>query len=307
MYTVLHVQCRLLLSGFNETWIFGQFFEKQTNIKFHQNPSSGSRVVPCGRTDMTKPIVAFRNFVNAPKKSKTVPLQAKQPQRVGTGAVLHTLNPQSGERWVSATRPGRLTSMEPDRAPTKQANNHIYSKAVPLWPKANLLPGPLRPSLEKELSATNSTSVQPLLKVSITAVRNGDLSNAEMFRVFAAFDKWIETRAGLGDSERFGDDLRRGPTNSRIPGLTNRWGTLFISHDTTRLISLHCVHSSPYISRGTFHQFKKKTGHVRTWPLNMRNWTYRFISSSAVKGLDRPRGFQEVKVPRFRDKGRGRW
>jgi hypothetical protein len=35
--------------------------------------SSGSRVFPCGqtdrRTDMTKLIVAFRNFANAPKNS----------------------------------------------------------------------------------------------------------------------------------------------------------------------------------------------------------------------------------------------
>ena len=31
--------------------------------------SSGSRVVPYRRTDMTKLIVAFRNFANAPKKS----------------------------------------------------------------------------------------------------------------------------------------------------------------------------------------------------------------------------------------------
>jgi len=28
-----------------------QFFEKYSNIKFHENPSSGSWVVPCGRTD----------------------------------------------------------------------------------------------------------------------------------------------------------------------------------------------------------------------------------------------------------------
>jgi len=27
-----------------------QIFEKSTIIKFHKNPSSGSRVVPCGRT-----------------------------------------------------------------------------------------------------------------------------------------------------------------------------------------------------------------------------------------------------------------
>jgi hypothetical protein len=49
-----------------------QIFEKYPDIKFHKNPSFGSRVVPCGRTlgrtDMTKLIVAFRNFANAPKK-----------------------------------------------------------------------------------------------------------------------------------------------------------------------------------------------------------------------------------------------
>jgi hypothetical protein len=28
-----------------------QSFENHSNIKFHENPSSGSGVVPCGRTD----------------------------------------------------------------------------------------------------------------------------------------------------------------------------------------------------------------------------------------------------------------
>ena len=45
-----------------------QIFEKSSNIKFHENPSSGSRVVPCGRTYMTKLIVAFRNFASALQK-----------------------------------------------------------------------------------------------------------------------------------------------------------------------------------------------------------------------------------------------
>jgi len=43
-------------------------FEKYINVKFHENPSSGSRAVPCRRTDTTKLIVAFRNFANAPKE-----------------------------------------------------------------------------------------------------------------------------------------------------------------------------------------------------------------------------------------------
>jgi len=43
-------------------------FEKYSNITFHENPSSGSQVVACVQTDMTKLIVAFRNFANAPNK-----------------------------------------------------------------------------------------------------------------------------------------------------------------------------------------------------------------------------------------------
>ena len=44
-----------------------QIVEKNSNIKFNKNLSRGSRVVPCGQTDMTMLIVTFRNFVNAPK------------------------------------------------------------------------------------------------------------------------------------------------------------------------------------------------------------------------------------------------
>jgi hypothetical protein len=52
---------------------FGQYLEKYSNITFHENQSCGNRIVPCGRTDgwtdMTKLIVAFRNFANAPKET----------------------------------------------------------------------------------------------------------------------------------------------------------------------------------------------------------------------------------------------
>ena len=46
-------------------------FKKFSNIKFHENPSNGSRVVACRRTDrwtdVTKLIVTFCNFANVPK------------------------------------------------------------------------------------------------------------------------------------------------------------------------------------------------------------------------------------------------
>jgi len=55
-----------------------QIFEEFSDIKFRENPSSGSRVVPCGRTDgqtgrradMKKLIVAFRDIAKVPKKSE---------------------------------------------------------------------------------------------------------------------------------------------------------------------------------------------------------------------------------------------
>jgi hypothetical protein len=46
-----------------------QIFEKSSDIEFNQNPSSGSRVVPCGQTEKTELIVAFRDFVNVSKNS----------------------------------------------------------------------------------------------------------------------------------------------------------------------------------------------------------------------------------------------
>jgi len=44
-----------------------QAFEKSSNTKFHENPSSGSRDIPYGPTDMKKLIVIFRNFAGATK------------------------------------------------------------------------------------------------------------------------------------------------------------------------------------------------------------------------------------------------
>ena len=70
MRSGLHVKYQLLLLYFNETLIFSEVFEKYSYIRFHENPSSGSQVVPCGGTDgeadMAKLIVTFRNFANAP-------------------------------------------------------------------------------------------------------------------------------------------------------------------------------------------------------------------------------------------------
>jgi hypothetical protein len=44
-----------------------QVFEKYSNIKFHEYPSSGSWAVPFGKTDMTKLRATFHNSANTPK------------------------------------------------------------------------------------------------------------------------------------------------------------------------------------------------------------------------------------------------
>jgi len=59
----------LLFLDFNETRIFFErFSKKEPNTNFHENPSSGSRVVPCRQTDMKKLIAALGNFAKALKK-----------------------------------------------------------------------------------------------------------------------------------------------------------------------------------------------------------------------------------------------
>jgi hypothetical protein len=71
MYIGLYVKCPLFFQILMKLEFSQQIFEKYLNIKFHENLFSGSRVVPCGRTnrrtDMAKLIGAFYNFANAPK------------------------------------------------------------------------------------------------------------------------------------------------------------------------------------------------------------------------------------------------
>jgi hypothetical protein len=70
IYIGLHVKYPLFLSDFNETWIFSADFRKilkyQISLKSVQWQPCCS-VLTDGRIDITKLIVAFRNFANAPK------------------------------------------------------------------------------------------------------------------------------------------------------------------------------------------------------------------------------------------------
>jgi hypothetical protein len=65
----LHVKYPLFLSYFNKPWIFFDSFSKNTEISiFMKIRPVGAELFyadPGGRTDMTKLIVAFRDFANA--------------------------------------------------------------------------------------------------------------------------------------------------------------------------------------------------------------------------------------------------
>jgi hypothetical protein len=51
MYIGLHVKYPLFLLEFNDTLIFLTDFEKYPDMKFQENPSSGSQDVPRGQMD----------------------------------------------------------------------------------------------------------------------------------------------------------------------------------------------------------------------------------------------------------------
>jgi hypothetical protein len=79
MWKCLHVKYPLFLSDFNQTWIFSTDFSKKAQVSnlikihpvgtelFHAGGRTDGQI---GQTDMTKLTVAFRNFANAPNKTK---------------------------------------------------------------------------------------------------------------------------------------------------------------------------------------------------------------------------------------------
>ena len=58
-----HYSCQILMKLESSL----QIFKKYSNIKFYENPSSGSSVVPCGQTGITKLTDIFCNFANVPE------------------------------------------------------------------------------------------------------------------------------------------------------------------------------------------------------------------------------------------------
>jgi len=91
----------ILDQNFSESWNYLDrfFFQKKfPNFKLQENPSRGSRVVPCGRTERQKDmrklqvIAAFRNFVKASKNShrKLLPSWLSDQSTCVTWQTTHT-------------------------------------------------------------------------------------------------------------------------------------------------------------------------------------------------------------------------
>jgi hypothetical protein len=76
-YIVLHEKYMFFLSYFNKTWI-SRDFKKYSNNKFHENTSSTSRVVACGRTKdrhEESSVLERRTKLGATKRIKVMDVQ----------------------------------------------------------------------------------------------------------------------------------------------------------------------------------------------------------------------------------------
>jgi len=66
MYVGLHAKYVFFFEIYTELEFTRQISKKHSNIKFHEHPSNGSRVVSCGQTDRRDVSVAFQQFSGAP-------------------------------------------------------------------------------------------------------------------------------------------------------------------------------------------------------------------------------------------------
>jgi hypothetical protein len=65
----LRVKYQLFLPVLMKIKQFSPDFLKIFNIKFNENPSSGSQPVPCVQIDMAELMVTFHNFPHTPRNS----------------------------------------------------------------------------------------------------------------------------------------------------------------------------------------------------------------------------------------------
>ena len=110
IYIGINVKYPLFFSDVMKLEFSRQIFEKYSNVNFQENPSGGSRVVPCeqrgtdGQTDMTKLIVIF---ATVRKRLKTaVYLKSDQFSRLSFSRH-HGLQAELMQVWVGTAKPCR--------------------------------------------------------------------------------------------------------------------------------------------------------------------------------------------------------
>jgi hypothetical protein len=65
----LYVKYPLFLLDLNKTWSLSKYFRNKQKCQVSSKSVQWSRDAPCGQTNMTKLIVAFRYFANEPKNA----------------------------------------------------------------------------------------------------------------------------------------------------------------------------------------------------------------------------------------------
>jgi len=74
MYLGLHVKCPIVCLILNKFVVSGQIFVRVFSIKFHENPSSGSRADRCRQTDWRTDVTKlFASYTNTPKNAADMP------------------------------------------------------------------------------------------------------------------------------------------------------------------------------------------------------------------------------------------
>ena len=97
----------------NLNFLDGVFFPENTQISnFLENPTSWSRVVPCGQTDITNLIFRFRNFAKALRNQCTARIDIPHSRKLGRN------DPSSWSHTRSAHATGALLVRTPEGHPT---------------------------------------------------------------------------------------------------------------------------------------------------------------------------------------------
>jgi len=116
MHLYFHVQFPPLVSEFNENWTYltDSWQKNFSTIKFHENSSSESRVVPRGRTDVTMLIIVFTIL-----RKRLVRMQQKifyLAQNAINSEFIFSLFSVSFEKYVIIVRPSRYKTFAVSRS-----------------------------------------------------------------------------------------------------------------------------------------------------------------------------------------------